>query len=38
MKNYLSNLTHDDLCLLAADLCGFAVVLIVFVALITLAP
>jgi hypothetical protein len=38
MKNYLSNLTRDDLCLLTADILGFWLVLAAFVAAITLAP
>jgi hypothetical protein len=38
MLTYLKNLDRDDLCLLISDLCGFAMLLIVAVALITLAP
>jgi len=35
---YLKNLTRDDLCLLAADILGFWLVLAVAVAAITLLP
>ena len=38
MIAYLKNLNRDELCLLAGDLCAFAMVLAFFVALITLAP
>ena len=38
MIDYLKNLTRDELCFLIGDICCLAMLLVVALALITLAP